>query len=446
MKKKLIYTASLVMLLSLLPAFAKEKKAENTVEETENTKQKKNKKETKENTENTEEKKNYAGWIDTSGKDIDFKTGIIHLKVRPKLGTFNLQVINDDGRSIPVLSTANEFTTTGFFLKYNKKAYKLEAQNNIKTGGKRLKNGVELEYSIENVADIVITMTALESEPGNGNDLLKVNYSVINRGPKKALINQKVLLDTILGETDQYHFYTSASVPVTNEVMYRTMQNEKWFMSKNNQASMQILLNGADITDPYIVALANYSTLSKNTWEPEMLTYRAFDTVLSYNNSAVGVYWPEKSVAVNGKVSSTFYISLASGQDIPQGYAYIQKKDSVKQKPIPEVNIPVEVPVVVKQEPVEEVKVVEVPVVQPTVTVQAEVKPAPEPVKIETPAKPIPNVKFDVSTLTKEQLTPEYIQNLLDRILALEESDTVLNREELLQLNAELDAILESLR
>ena len=49
-------------------------------------------------------------------------------------------------------------------------------------------------------------------------------------------------------------------------------------------------------------------------------------------------------------------------------------------------------------------------------------------------------------TLTQEQLTPEYIQKLLDKILALEENDANLNREELLKLNAELDAILESLR
>ena len=68
------------------------------------------------------------------------------------------------------------------------------------------------------------------------------------------------------------------------------------------------------------------------------------------------------------------------------------------------------------------------------------------PVKENLEPKVVPNVKFDVSTLTQEQLTPEYIQKLLDKILALEENDANLNREELLKLNAELDAILESLR
>ena len=55
-------------------------------------------------------------------------------------------------------------------------------------------------------------------------------------------------------------------------------------------------------------------------------------------------------------------------------------------------------------------------------------------------------VDFYIKNMTKEHLTPEYIQSLLDRIAALEEDSTTLNKQELLQLNAELDAILTYLR
>ena len=54
-------------------------------------------------------------------------------------------------------------------------------------------------------------------------------------------------------------------------------------------------------------------------------------------------------------------------------------------------------------------------------------------------------LKLDESKLSAHQLTPEYVQNLLDRIIALEEDDASLNRAEIFQLNAELDAILEVL-
>ena len=66
------------------------------------------------------------------------------------------------------------------------------------------------------------------------------------------------------------------------------------------------------------------------------------------------------------------------------------------------------------------------------------------PIAEETPV--IPNVDFYIKNMTKDHLTPEYIQSLLDRIAALEESSSALNRQELLQLNAELDAILTYLR
>ena len=58
----------------------------------------------------------------------------------------------------------------------------------------------------------------------------------------------------------------------------------------------------------------------------------------------------------------------------------------------------------------------------------------------------IPTVDFYIRNMSKDHLTPEYIQSLLDRIAALEEDSPSLNRQELLQLNTELDAILTYLR
>ena len=53
---------------------------------------------------------------------------------------------------------------------------------------------------------------------------------------------------------------------------------------------------------------------------------------------------------------------------------------------------------------------------------------------------------YDKDNLSKEQLTLEYVQNLIDRISALEENSSAVNRKEILQLNAELDAILSVLK
>ena len=48
--------------------------------------------------------------------------------------------------------------------------------------------------------------------------------------------------------------------------------------------------------------------------------------------------------------------------------------------------------------------------------------------------------------IKEEQLDPAYIEALLAKIESLEAESTEIDREEILRLNAELDAILEYLR
>ena len=158
--------------------------------------------------------------------------------------------------------------------------------------------------------------------------------------------------------------------------------------------------------------------------------------------------WIPKILETDESFEEIFYLAFATGDSVPNGIAYVgpsSKKeiDFLKNeslKDAPKVKEMIEVP---KEEP-------EVQILEETESVQ-DVKPATE--EISTVQKEellieedIPQVKFDVTTLSKEQLTTEYIQNLLDKIANLEQSGTALNRTELLQLNAELDAILSVLR
>ena len=77
------------------------------------------------------EKRNYTGWVDVSSKELDVKSGIVQIRVKPNLGTFNFAVLNDNDKYVPVLSTANEYTSSGFFLKAGKKRYRLLADINV---------------------------------------------------------------------------------------------------------------------------------------------------------------------------------------------------------------------------------------------------------------------------------------------------------------------------
>ena len=193
---------------------------------------------------------------------------------------------------------------------------------------------------------------------------------------------------------------------------------------------MQLFFSGAECTEPELVAFANYSTLEKNSWEPDMLSYRAFDTVLSYNNSAVCAIWKPMKLAPSASGKVVFYLAVAADGMSPSGEKYVYSKEFTE-KPAEE-----------KTEAVKEDKPLEVitPYTNPVVENVSE-----EPAVVEE-AQVIPNVDFYIKNMTKDHLTPEYIQSLLDRIAALEEDSPSVNRQELLQLNAELDAILTYLR
>lgn len=382
----------------------------------------KSKKNTAENTE-VAEKKSYIGWVDASSKEISLKKGMFRFKVKPNLGSYNISVTNNKGKVIPTLSTVEEFTSTLFYLKTPKKIYKLQPENNIKTGVEKTENGLTITYSIANVADVSVDFECFQSSIERDFDTIKTTITITNKENKKDEFALKQIIDTVLGEASAQHFYTSDDTPVKNEVLYRDLKGQKWFTSKNNSAAMQFVFKGADATEPEMIALANYATLAKTGWEPDMLSFRTFDTVLSYNNSAVGVIWPAVKILPKESKRIVYYTFFATDGEVPNGEEYIFGKDAVEE-----------------EEPFVEPEPTPAPV-----PVKATKKLPPVKEEVYTP-KDIPNMEFNVKGLSKEQFTPEYIQNLLDRIAVLERNSSAVNREELLRLNTELDEILSALR
>lgn len=352
------------------------------------------------------------------GSEIEISEGIVGLKIRPKLGTFNLGVKNDKGKFIPVTFSGNEYSTTGFYLKINKKIYKLIADSAVEVEVSKNSDSVKLVYRIIDQADIYVTFDFIKTVEDSDCNMVKVTAEVLNVSKKANTFALKSILDTVLGEAAGAHFYTKDMMPVNSEVMYKTMQKEKWFFSKNEKAAMEIFLDGLDITAPECVVLGNYSTLNAKNWIPEVTNLKTFDTLLSYNNSGLGIIWPEVKLESFGSSKFIFYMAFSNNAEVPFGEGYvhgIQKEPEIKQIILPQ--------------PATEKKI--------------------NPVQVLMDEESEENIKrkVNVSNLSKNQLSPEYIQNLLNRIEALEDTgiDSV-NKWELMQLNDELDAILDFLR
>lgn len=417
-----------------------------------------------------EGKKNYTGWVATSIRPVSNTVGNIKLTARPKQGTFSISVLNSEEKAIPVLSTANEYTTTSFYLKAGKKIVKLCDDSGVVSAAKKTAKGLKLRYTIEKVAVVIIDFECISTKEGYAEDTIKITSTIVSQSKKKNEFALKLLMDTVLGETDRHHFYYSDGSAVKKEVSYYSMKDEKYFTSKNAKASMQIILSGADITDIQSVALANFTTLDTRKWEADMNTSRSFDTVLSYNNSAVGIYWPLTKLEPEQETTSVFYISLAAETDIPGGAAYIEAL-SAPEEPAEEeadgaevseeaVEAKTEKPASKQNEnQVQNIQAVKEEDLanqnqnkEPKKTEEAKAEePKAEPKKQEAPAEEqkVQNVAAVEESaepkqveIANDKLSVDYIQKLLDKIEALEEGDPEVNKAEINALNAELDAIL----
>lgn len=372
--------------------------------------------------------KDYFGWIGNGQGIVENQIGAVKLRSRGKNGNFNVYIVNADGKGAPVFSTAQEGASTSFYLLSGKKVYKLTCGNGVISAAERTEFGMRLHYLVPKVAEVTVDFSCFKSAPKRDHDIIKVTAKVTNLKKRTTVTGLKVVMDTVLGEKSKFHFYNMDDVPIKNEVMYRTLQKSRYIVSKNDDYAVQFLLNGADITVPDFVALGNYDTLSTLEWEPNMLVQRTFDTVHSYNNSAVEINWTPKELGTAESDSYVYYMAVAAYPDTVNGASVIgYTKTAESLEPGAGINGPV---TIFADNPVPKS---EAPAVIESETEKAKPKPS------EIDFKPNREI-------SEEFLKPEYIKRLLDRIAELEEDEKTLNREELKLLNAELDMILQHLR
>jgi hypothetical protein len=153
--------------------------------------------------------------------------------------------------------------------------------------------------------------------------MVRISSKVKNIKEGKGEFALKLILDTVLGETDGHHFYVKNKTAIENETIHRRFSHDSWFLSKNENASMQILLHGKDISPINSVAFANYSTLNTPEWEPTMYDQKTFDTINSYNNTAFCINWIPKTMENGTSFEEVFYLAFADKDITPNGMAYI---------------------------------------------------------------------------------------------------------------------------
>ena len=399
----------------------------------------------------------YTGWAYVPQKKVDISNGLVRLVLNGSTGTFCVYAKHDGSADVPVLSTVDSSVSTFFSVKIGRQIYKLSKEGGANCEARLTPYGAQMAYTVGTKAYVVVDFSFLPSSADSPLvDMVRVSVYCINIGRTLQTFGVKGVFDTYLGETTRAHFSTSNISTLNSETAFNNMETALWIRSRNENTAVQFLLHGREITEPEIVILSNKDNLSSSAWIPSVQENRSFSSVLSFENSAVGVNWPSVYLDPMKSDIITFYMSLSSDGTAPAGKEFLRE---LAQGRTALWNRPSANPLPDQLAEDGEESSSGVASSSNATSTSASLdddglslyggSSYEEPVKVpsSTMEKPESSKTKETNQLkTDPQLDPEYIQSLIDRIDELSQNPSLAKPGEIESLNKELDQILTKLR
>lgn len=335
-------------------------------------------------------------------EDIILQNGNLKMILHEYSGSVSLYgKSNKNGKFISLIDNSNYSVNSGFYLDIDGITRKLERTYDINVVTNSSDYGLSVIFEIKNQAEVEIIFSTFASSTSSSADSVKVVASVKNLSDEIHEYSLKAVFDTLLGEATNNHFFTATINPVKAVTTIDSMANHKYVASSNGYDTVAFLLAGQTISSPEKVFLASRDNLLKTQWIENTKDGSVFDSINTYNNSALGILWRTVELAPFSKSSFAFYIVTSTN-----------KKAFPLEKSFPSTILELN---------------------------------NPEDVNTSTYVDSY-GVTYTVGTYSDAQLDPEYIANLLNRVHSLEIESDGSNRDEIKKLNAELEAILKKIK
>lgn len=351
----------------------------------------------------------------------------IQISLHRAKGSFKLQGINEKKETYDLLESRNDGTSSFFILRVNKHYYKLNSST-AKISAEKIPSGGRLIYSIAKVADVLVDFVPYKSKVDGGIDVLRFEVTVINKGKFSASFGLKAVFDTVLGECCKRPFSTALERNITTERQFTDVNKHVFVESSDGLNTVNFILFGADATPPVVVSLGPKNIISDNDWIPPLINSRAYSNSSGKNDSAMAVNWHTAEIESGKNASVVFYVSTASGErEAAKSVDWLFPLVPEKTKDAG----PTSDNLILTEKTSEAVD----EAVLPTV--------ANPPVELQNTDQ-VPYVEFE-TTKNYNEIDAVRIRELIEKIYALEKTSDI-NRDEILQLNKELDESLEKMR
>jgi len=367
-----------------------------------------------------------------SDKKYVLEDGIVSLEYIPSSGSIALAIVKEDGKKVPAI--INKDITSFIALRVDNSYYNLNDLSRVEYGFEKNDKSMKITYTIKNLVSVEAFYTLSSSGNSKKTNILNIEYKVNNISKESHIFGIRAVYDTILGESRPSHFTTSLG-PVLSESSFTNMEKTYWIISSNGMEAIEFLLHGKKVTPISKVILANKDVVSEREWRINEKVGRSFNSITSYNNSAVAFIWDDMDIP-NGKSQSVSFVTAYSLTDFQMsGNPLNGIITDDEEKPVENTSKVLNEGVAPKNQQTPTVPTPNANVVAPVTTTTN--IPSTQPKK---------DVIVDPSQIREEQLDPVYVQNLINKINALDPNDPNVDLNQIEQLKAELAAILKVIR
>lgn len=339
-----------------------------------------------------------------AAEDIVLESDVVKLVLHEQTGTFTLYRRNGSKDRFQAFNEVSDSSSSTFFsVKAGDSFLPLRRSFGVTLETKRnADDSASFIWKAGESVEVEIKFTLVVTDETKAADSVRIDMTVMNLTDKEADFAVKAVIDTMLGETSRIHFTTASGTAVYSEKSWNSMARDKWISSSDGIGTASFVLAGSAATDPEFVLAASREILLSDTWKPVINEGRTFATFTNPNNSALGIWYKPVKLKLYEKSSSTMFIATAANGDIP----------------------PVSTLVGIEAEDGES-GLSESTVASATQIVDTAVG----------------SEGGKVLAAQKPELDYAYIQQLLDRIKEIEESDNP-DSEEIAKLSAEIDALI----
>ena len=334
------------------------------------------------------------------GDDVAVQKGLVRMETVRSSGAVLFYVVN--GKKIYPAVDINGYGQSNYLSLYTgAKEYRLGKSGNCPYHYDVDDNSIVETFTVKGVAEFKASYTISKmSEKDEQENCVLVKYSFKNTTGKKKVFVLKAVYNLCLGENRKFHYSTALKSDISGEYVSVPSKDESWIISSDSQNAVEFIVYGKDVTPPKKAVMANKDVVELSSPSTSFNPGNSFDSLLSYNNSSLGMYWDAVELADGESAEYSYKINFSTNDFQNSGKLYPAEK-AEEEKP------------------------------------EKNEEPKKEPTAASTE---------DSGYLDPSKLNEEYVQQLINHINSLEQSDPSLNTIKIQQLQTEVDEVLQVLR